>query len=114
MCIKHLTSCPLALDCIAFTVVPLKKDSPSCISESLLAINFVTKDGKKARQIKPCFAYIWSVQRDLLRRDNKSIGEVDRQRIKQLQSISNKAHGSGVYNHLVHITLRLKQNLIPP
>ena len=43
MCIKHLTSYPLVLDCIALTVVPLKKDSPSCISESLLAINFVTK-----------------------------------------------------------------------
>ena len=78
-----------------------------------LSFNVTAPGGKRARQIKPCFAFIWSAQRELLRKDDRNIGEQDQMRIKQLQKISLTAHGSGVYNNLVHLCLRVKQNLVP-
>ena len=76
-----------------------------------------TPEGKRERQVKPSFAYVWFVQRDLIRKDDRrlsGIGEADSIRVKQLQSLSNKAHGQASYHNLVRITLRTKQNLIPP
>ena len=49
-----------------------------------------------------------------MRKDDKNLGEHDAIRVKQLQSISNKVHGHGVYQHLVKMILNLKSNLVTP
>ena len=68
-----------------------------------------TPDGKRMRQVKPSFAYVWFNQKG-----DRNIGEADSVKIRQLQSLSVKGHGQAVYNQPVYITLRTKQHLIPP
>ena len=72
-----------------------------------VSYDFITSDGKKGRKIQPSFAFIYSQQRT--RRDDKSLGEADRESIRMLQT-KTKAVG----DHVVFLTLRLKQHLAMP
>ena len=73
-----------------------------------VSFDFMTPEGKRGRQIKPTFAFIFSLQRR--KRDgNNDVGEADLEKLNTLQSLT-KVRGG----HVVILTLRLKQHLIPP
>jgi len=74
-----------------------------------------TPDGKQAREIKPCFGFVQNIKRVAFRKDHTGIGEFDLDRIKQLEILAGKnKQRVGVVNNLVHYTIRVKLNLVPP